>query len=134
MTTRAELLFDYLSGVRARAAALRPSVFDCAHFAAGWVQACSGADLAAGWRGQYSTLDEGRAKLKAAGYGDLDELAAAHLREIGGWGSSQPGDVAAIRDQGHIALGIIGGPQIHVLGLKGLDYVHLDRAERVFRP
>ncbi|WP_044008642.1 DUF6950 family protein [Leisingera methylohalidivorans] len=134
MQNRAELLLDYLSGIRSAKRVLKPSQFDCAFFAAGWVKACTGVDLASAWRGQYRSLDEGRTKLKAAGYRDLDCLAAAHLPEIDGWNTSQPGDIAAVSEGGHTALGIIGGPQIHVLGLKGLDYLRLDRAERVFRP
>ncbi|QAX29265.1 DUF6950 family protein [Leisingera sp. NJS204] len=134
MQNRAELLLDYLSGIRTAKRVLKPSRFDCAFFAAGWVKACTGVDLASAWRGTYRSLDEGRAKLKEAGFQDLDGLAAAHLMEIDGWDSSRPGDIAALREDGHAALGIIGGPQIHVLGLKELDYLHLDRAERVFRP
>ncbi|UWQ73342.1 DUF6950 family protein [Leisingera sp. M658] len=134
MQNRAELLLDYLSGIRTAKRVLKPSQFDCAFFAAGWVKACTGVDPASAWRGKYRSLDEGRAMLKGAGYRDLDGLAAAHLAEIDGWGGSRPGDIAAVSEGGHTALGIIGGPQIHVLGLKGLDYLHLDRAERVFRP
>ncbi|UWQ75998.1 DUF6950 family protein [Leisingera sp. M658] len=134
MQNRAELLLDYLSDIRVAKRVLKPSQFDCAFFAAGWVKACTGVDPASAWRGQYRSLDKGRAMLKGAGYRDLDDLAAAHLAEIDGWGSSRPGDIAAISEGGHTALGIIGGPQIHVLGLKGLDYLHLDRAKRVFRP
>ncbi|WP_264213218.1 DUF6950 family protein [Leisingera thetidis] len=134
MQSRAELLLDYLNAIRARKRLLRPSHFDCAHFAAGWVKACTGVDLASAWRGQYRSFEEGRAKLQDAGFPDLADLAAARLQEIKGWTCSAPGDIAAIREEGHTALGIIGGPQIHVLGLKELDYVRLDRAERVFRP
>lgn len=134
MKSRAELLLDYLNGIRDSKLRLRPSWFDCALFAAGWVQVCTGRDLGAVWRGRYRSLDEGRAMLNAAGFEDLDELAASQLQEISGWACSAPGDIAAIQENGHTALGIIGGLQIHVLGMKELDYVHLDRAERVFRP
>ena len=134
MQTRAELLLDYLSGIRASKRLLRPAEFDCAFYVAGWVEKCTGVDLSSAWRGQYSSLGEGRAKLQAAGFRDLDDLAATHLQEISGWDKSQPGDIAAIHEGGNTALGIIGGPQTHVLGLRELDYVHLDRAKRVFRP
>lgn len=134
MQSRAELLLDYLSGIRTAKRLLRPSQFDCALYAAGWVKVCTGVDLASTWQGQYSSFEEGRAMLKQAGFQDLEDLAAAELKEISGWNCSAPGDIAVIREDGHSALGIIGGPQIHVLGLKELDYVPLDRAERVFRP
>ncbi len=134
MTSRAALLFDYLTVVRSQKRMIRPSHHDCAVFAAGWVKACTGRDLAADWRGRYRSLDGGRALLKEEGFDSLADLAASHLQEIDGWEHSEPGDIAAICEEGHTALGIIGGPQIHVLGLQGLDYVHLGRAERVFRP
>lgn len=134
LQTRAEQLLDYLSGIRARPQRMRPGSFDCALFAAGWVKHCTGQDLAADWRGTYRSYDGGRDLLRGAGFADLANLAAHHLTEVEGWGVSQPGDIAAIVENGETALGIIGGPQIHVLSLDGLDYVHLGRAARVFRP
>ncbi len=133
-TERATDLLAYLRGIRAHGAHVRPSTFDCAFYAAGWVQICTGKDLTAKWRAQYKSFDEGRALLREAGFPDLADLAAAHLTEISGWAQSQVGDIAAMTEDGHTALGIIGGQQIHVLSLKGLDYVPLGRAIRVFRP
>lgn len=133
-TERATDLLTYLRGIRAQGARMRPSAFDCAFYAAGWVQRCTGQDLADRWRGSYRTFDEGRALLGLAGYADLADLAAAHLTEVPGWAQSQVGDIAAMTEGDHTALGIIGGQQIHVLSLTGLDYVPLGRAIRVFRP
>ncbi|MDE4175807.1 hypothetical protein PXK01_16715 [Phaeobacter sp. PT47_59] len=134
MTARVELLFAYLTEIRQSRRGFRPGTLDCALFAAGWVTRCTGQDLATDWAGAYRTLDEGKAKLKAQGLPDLAALAARHLQEIDGWEQAQPGDIAAIDEGGEIALGIVGGPQIHVMTLDGLDYVHLGRATRVFRP
>lgn len=134
VTDRATELLHYLRSIRAQGARLRPSAFDCAFYAAGWVQICTGQDLATEWRDRYRSFDEGRALLHQAGFPDLADLAAAHLSEISGWARSQVGDIAAMTEDGHTALGIIGGLQIHVLSLKGLDYVPLSRADRVFRP
>jgi len=131
---RATELLRYLRGIRAHGTQVRPSTFDCAFYAAGWVEVCTGQDLTTEWRAQYRTFDEGRALLKEAGFSDLADLAAAHLTEIPGWAHSQVGDIAAMTEDDHTALGIIGGPQVHVLSLKGLDYVPLSRADRVFRP
>jgi len=133
-TKRAPALLHYLRGIRAQGKRPRPSAFDCAFYAAGWVEICTGQDLAGKWRDRYRSFDEGRALLREAGFPDLTDLAAAHLTEISGWACSQVGDIAAMTEDGHTALGIIGGPQIHVLSLKGLDYVPLSRADRVFRP
>ncbi|MVO16859.1 DUF6950 family protein [Parasedimentitalea huanghaiensis] len=133
-TNRASDLLAYLRAIRARPYRMRPGAFDCAFFAAGWVQVCTGTDLTTRWNAQYKSFDEGRDLLRLAGFPDLADLAAAHLTEIPGWAQSKVGDIAAMTEDGHTALGIIGGPQIHVLSLKGLDYVSLARADRVFRP
>lgn len=130
--SRTTLLHAYLAKVRARR--LRPGEHDCALFAAGWVEACSGVDLAAEWRGQYSSLKQGQALLVENGIADHIELAARHLSEIAGWMQARPGDIAAVPEGDVVALGIVGGAFVHVLTLTGPGVVHLDRAERVFRP
>ncbi|MEP5000045.1 hypothetical protein [Pseudophaeobacter sp.] len=134
MNNRAPLLFCYLRETRATGRRFRAGRFDCALFAAEWVKRCSGKDLAAQWRGTYRRLDQGRDQLAMAGFSSLDDLAAHHLVEIDGWSQAQVGDIAAIQEAGEIALGIFGGPQIHVLSLDGLDYVNPANAYRVFRP
>lgn len=130
--TRAALLVDYLNRHQRRL--FRPGQHDCALFAAGWVECCTGRDLSAQWRGAYRSLDEGRAELAAEGIHSLADLADQYLTQICGPAASQPGDIALIREAGEDAFGIIGGPHIHVLGLRGLDILPLSRAEQVFRP
>ncbi|KXF92126.1 hypothetical protein AT574_03770 [Phaeobacter inhibens] len=127
-------MFSYLSELRARPLAFRPGRFDCALFAAGWVKHLTGCDPAEEWRGTYRNLSDGRQRLARAGFSDLSDVVAYHAPQIEGWHASQPGDIAALVEDGETALGIIGGPQIHVLTPTGLDYVHLGRAIRVFRP
>ncbi|WP_297341644.1 hypothetical protein [Pseudophaeobacter sp.] len=134
MSDRAPLLLAYLQEVRAHGGKMRPGRFDCALYAAEWVNRCTGRDLASEWRGTYRRLKDGRAKLRKAGFSGPADLAAAHLVEVQGWQHSQVGDVAAIEEEGETAFGIIGGAQIHVLSTAGLDYVNLDRAARIFRP
>ncbi|WP_054463265.1 hypothetical protein [Phaeobacter sp. 11ANDIMAR09] len=134
MSDRAPLLLLYLRETRAQGAKMRPGRFDCALYAAEWVKRCSGRDLASEWRGTYRRLQDGRAKLRAAGFAGPADLAAKYLVEIDGWQNARPGDIAAIEEDGETAFGIIGGKQIHVLSAIGLDVTRLDRAERVFRP
>lgn len=134
---RDSLLPKYLA--RLRRSQLVPGTHDCALFAAGWVRLCTGIDLAADWRGKYRTLEEGAALLADAGISDPVDLAEQHLREIDGWMQAAVGDVAVVADEDgaggdYTAFGIVGGCHIHVVGLRGLDYVPLSRALRVFRP
>ncbi|MBU3034818.1 hypothetical protein [Tritonibacter mobilis] len=44
------------------------------------------------------------------------------------------GDIAALSDGSEVILGIIGGPQVHVLTLAGPSVLSRCKAERVFRP
>lgn len=113
----------------------QPGVSDCAIFAAGWVRASGGPDLSEGWAGTYGDLAEGLDLLAEAGFGGVDDLAAAHLTEIPSWTRAQIGDVAFVREGNHLCAGIVGGAEIHVLRIDGgLDVVPLERAVRVFRP
>lgn len=141
MADRPALLSDYLAAARTRP--LTPGTHDCALFIAGWINLCTGVDLAKGWRGKYRTLEDGYALLSAMGFSDLVGMAERYLGELDGWMQAVPGDVAVVEDvdgagdssgADHIGLGIIGGCHIHVVGLRGLDYVPLNRAVRVFRP
>ncbi len=131
---RAPLLLAYLREVRAQGAVVRAGRFDCALYASGWVKRCTGNDLAQQWRGTYRRLKDGRALIREAGFDGPADLAASYLPEVRGWQNAQLGDVATIEEDGETAFGIIGGQQIHVLSPIGLDYVHLDRAARIFRP
>ncbi|NIZ12912.1 hypothetical protein [Phaeobacter sp. HF9A] len=130
--TRAELLLRYLSTRRQEWCGFRPGRADCALFAGGWVQFVSGRDLM-GRFGSYKTLEEGKAMIRQAGFEDLAALAASALPEVA-VDAAEPGDVAAIRSEGEYALGILGGPQVHVLTLSGLSAISACNAERVFRP
>lgn len=131
---RSKRLFDYLATIQGAYPRLRAGGFDCALFAAGWVKALNGSDPSAQWRGRYKSFEEGRAMLMVQGHACLGDLVASHMVELQGWNVSAPGDIAVVMEDGHDALGLIGGPQIHVLTPRRLDYVHLDRAVRVLRP
>ncbi|TNJ40499.1 hypothetical protein [Phaeobacter sp. B1627] len=133
MQDRGALLLAYLRGVRLRWSGFRPGRMDCANFAGGWHRLLTGQDVRARLGVRYSSLAEGKRVLRDKGYADLAALAASVMPEV------QPadaalGDIAALRETGELALGIIGGPQIHVLTLQGLSVVSRCKAERVFRP
>ena len=67
-------LTEYLA--RVAGARFRPGQHDCALFAAGAVEAMTGHDPAAEWRGTYRTLEEGRVVLAGQGYADQVGLVA----------------------------------------------------------
>jgi hypothetical protein len=107
---------------------------DCALFAAGAVQAVTGTDLAADWRGRYTTKAEGLRQLQRAGHDDHIALAAAYLPEITPV-MAAAGDVAVIRDpeSGAVALGVVQGEMVYVLRPSGLGLLARAAMLRAFR-
>lgn len=128
---RAVILHEYLKACRQTN--FRPGRHDCALFAADWVEQLTGIDLADGFRG-YSSIEMGREMLRVCGYSGPVDIAETHLEELSGWMAAQVGDVAVVIDHNVFCLGVVGGGIIHMLAVRGLDQVPLDRAVRVFRP
>lgn len=90
---------------------------DCALFAAGAVQAMTGEDFAAEWRGRYTTLRGGLRLLRAAGHSDHVALAAAHFPPVS---RPRPGDLAVVQTADGPALGIVQGASVY---LRGVDRI-----------
>lgn len=110
---------------------LRPGLHDCALFAAGCVQAQTGVDLARGWRG-YRSLAAGRRALAQQGYGSEIELAAARLPEVP-VAMARLGDVAVLEGDDGLALGVVQGAFLWVVGVDRLGLVERERAIRCLR-
>lgn len=106
---------------------------DCALFAAGAVEAMTGHDFAAEYRGRYKTLIGGLRHLKKAGFSDHADLAASIFSEVAP-AHAHVGDLAAIQIEGGIALGVVQGSRIYVLrpDRSGIGTVDLLDAERAF--
>ncbi|NTG07160.1 DUF6950 family protein [Rhizobium rhizogenes] len=109
---------------------------DCALFSAGAVEAMTGVDIAADYRGRYTTLAGGLRLLKRKRFDNHADLAASLFDEIP-VAMASVGDIAAIKvDTGGIyALGVVQGPRIYVVrpGEAGIGTVDLMAAERAFR-
>lgn len=91
---------------------------DCALFAAGGVQAMTGQDFAAAYRGRYTTLAGGYRILRKDGHADHVALAAALLPAIH-WSQAMPGDLAAFAPAAGPVLGIVQGAMVYVLDPAG---------------
>lgn len=116
--------------MRSASTPFRPGQHDCALFAAGAVEAMTGIDPAADFRGTYRTLAEGRARMNELGHGDHIEMAARMLPEVPPI-MAQIGDLAVVEGE---ALGVVQGPMIYVLRPRGgLGLVSLTAGERAFR-
>jgi len=124
-------LVGYLNSVAARR--FRPGRHDCALFVAGGIEAMTGVDLAAEWRGGYSSLEGGRALLVSDGFSGPDAVLAARLSEVAPIFLAA-GDAAVVADgDGQPALGLVQGPAVYVLRPAGLGLVSLTDALRGFR-
>ena len=102
---------------------------DCALFAAGAVQAMTGIDLAADWRGRYTSLRGGLRVLRAAGYADHVALAAAHFPTVD---RPRPGDLAVMQTLEGPALGIVQGALVYLRGPDRIGLLPVSDASHFF--
>lgn len=125
-------LGHYVAAVAARP--FRPGAHDCALFVAGAVEAMTGADAAAEWRGTYRTLAAGIEALQAAGFADHVAFVAAHCAAVVP-AFAAVGDLAVVPgDGGAHALGIVQGGGVYCLrpgGLAVVSRLHIQKAFRV---
>lgn len=98
------------------------------------VQAMTGEDIGAAWRGRYDTSAAATELLKEAGHSGLGDAVAASLPEIHP-SQAHIGDIAVIQSQGGLGegLGVVVGDRIQVLSERGMASVPLHRATRAFR-
>lgn len=102
------------------------------------IQAMTGQDLGADFRGKYTDAASARTALAEAGFADLGAVAAKYFPEIDP-AQAHIGDLAVIESGGSVTgglgvgLGIVIGERIAVLSPTGLATVRLTRAKRAFR-
>lgn len=124
-------LDDYLDSIDGKP--FRWGELDCALFAADCVQAMTGVDLAADFRGLYTDQEGAEAAIKVAGHDTYAELVSSLLPLAEG-GKHMIGDVAVVESPAFgPCLGIVGGMHIHVMTLRGKGALPLARASRIFR-
>lgn len=99
------------------------------------VEAITGEDIGAPFRGTYDTADGARKALEAAGFSDLADAAASHFPEIHP-SRMHIGDIAVIPSEADgvgAGLGVVIGERIMALSPVGQGSVRLSRATRAFR-
>ena len=112
---------------------IKPGQHDCCLFGAGAIEAQTGVDIAAPWRGRYTTMAGGQRVLRKAGYDDHIALAAATLPEIHA-SQAREGDIAVVETPEGPALGVVQGAAIYVLGADGrLGFAALIPDTRIFK-
>lgn len=105
---------------------------DCALFAAGGVEAVTGIDPAAGFRGQYTTTRAGLQLLRRAGFADHIALAESVFVEVHA-SFATPGDLAVVAAEEGPALGLMQGEAIYLLSPSGIGLAALARAVRFLK-
>lgn len=110
----------------------RPGTMDCAMFMASGVEAMTGVDPAAEWRGKYRSLKRAREMLAEAGVADMVDIVAQQFEEVPPI-FARAGDVAVVDGNGGDAFGLVQGALIYVLRPDGLGLVPLTDAKRAFR-
>lgn len=95
-----------------------PGQHDCCLFGAGAIEAQTGVDLAAGWRGRYSSFAGGRRILRRAGYSDHVDLIAEVLPEDH-ISACREGDIAIVPGEDGPAVGVVQGAAVYVLHPSG---------------
>ncbi|RWR25420.1 hypothetical protein D2T29_22065 [Sinirhodobacter populi] len=110
-------------------------VFDCSLFGADGVEAVTGVDIAADFRGRYTTFKGGLRVVRKAGFADhlavFDHFLGPRIR----WMAATAGDLAAVTgEDGSPAVGIVQGANIYVLApAGGLTLAPLDAALMAWR-
>ncbi|KPP88746.1 MAG: hypothetical protein HLUCCO07_11985 [Rhodobacteraceae bacterium HLUCCO07] len=111
---------------------IEPGWHDCCLFGAGALEAQTGRDLAAPWRGQYSSFAEGYRLLRRAGYTGPVEFISHHLREEH-LSAARCGDIAVVPTDDGDAVGVVQGETVYALSQWGLALLPMDARFRFFR-
>lgn len=109
-----------------------PGTHDCALFAAGAVQAMTGRDPAAPYRGRYQTLRGGKRILRQAGFADHIDLVVCTFAEVH-TSRAAPGDLAVVPTPEGDALGLVQGEAVYVLSPRGIGMLPMTAATRAYR-
>lgn len=121
----------WLPGVAFRA--IRPGEHDCCLFGAGAIEAQTGIDLAAPYRGRYTTFAGGRRILRRDGYADHVALIAAHLPKAHP-SEARVGDIVIVPTEDGPAVGVVQGAAAYVLAASGgLGLVPLLPVQHLFK-
>lgn len=124
-------LHHWLHDIKSRS--FEPGQHDCCIFAAGAVEAQTGVDLAAEFRGAYTTIAGGLILLRRAGFADHVELIAHHLPEAQ-LVTAREGDLMIVPTEEGPATALVQGTALYILReAGGLGFAPMSAASRLFK-
>lgn len=123
-------LVVYLASIAPRD--FEPGQHDCALAFAGAIEAMTGTDLAARFRGRYSSFNGGLKLLKKAGWNSATDYLAAHCPEVSNLAMAHAGDIALLDTPEGVAFGLYQGEAIYVLRPDHLGLRPRSDAQRAF--
>lgn len=130
-------LVDWRSRLSAVIEARRRQPYDerknCAVFVVDCIEAMTGEDIGAPYRGRFETIEEIVTLIRADGYADMPDFIGNFLEEIQPV-QARAGDVMLFAaERTGWAGGIVNGERVTVVSYRGLGTISRDRAVRAFR-
>lgn len=106
---------------------------DCATCAADLIQAMTGEDIMAEFRGLYSSQKDALKTIKQAGYASLDELVTSKLQALDSLHQAQRGDVLLCQTDGPPFLAVKAGSVAIAPGKTGPEHIHMAHWVKAWR-
>ncbi|MBQ4840044.1 DUF6950 family protein [Pseudoalteromonas luteoviolacea] len=105
--------------------------FDCCLFVADWLLVRNGVDVAAEFRGRYSTAIGAKRRLTKLGFCDIQSVFKHHLKPIE-INYAQRGDVALVEWDGELIGGIVGLGYVYCVTNIGLSALEMSAVSFCF--
>ncbi|WP_247686986.1 DUF6950 family protein [Pseudoalteromonas luteoviolacea] len=105
--------------------------FDCCLFVADWLLTRNGVDLAADFRGHYSTAIGAKRRLTRLGFNSIESVFKHHLKPIE-TSYAQRGDIALVEWDGELIGGIVGLGYVYCVTNIGLSMLEMSAVNCCF--
>ncbi|MBQ4840047.1 hypothetical protein J8M00_27205 [Pseudoalteromonas luteoviolacea] len=105
--------------------------FDCCLFVADWLLVRNGVDVAAKFRGRYSTAIGAKRRLTRLGFCDIQSVFKHHLKPVE-INYAQRGDIALVEYEGELIGGIVGLGYVYCVTNIGLSALEMSAVSFCF--
>jgi hypothetical protein len=105
---------------------------DCALFVCGAIESMTGTDFSEGFRGNYSTPEEGKALLKKSGFDTPLGFLNRKFKKIHP-SKALSGDICVIGGRKFAGMGVVSGANAYVMGESFLRIVLVTNCSHIYR-